>query len=464
MSITFTDEVKAVGAPQVLLDITCVIPAYNEADTISSVLDSLLGQTLLPDEIIVVVNNSDDRTYDIAREFSGQHRRHIYGQEYVTNIRVMDIGRAAHGKVTALNAGFDAARTSRYILGVDGDTTLEKDCLRNLFDEMEADSRIGGLSAIYSIDRTKFKGLFSKFLITGQKATFAAFNMDNLLNGRNMAVLGGQCSLFRTEALQAVMNHYHQKTPWVPDSEVEDSYLSLQIKKVGFSTKISMNARADVGPMLSLRALHAQQTKWTHGAISLMWPGSSRGLQGQPLHPNLRIRWFENVSMMFNIITRLGFIVLLVASLSIDAFIFNPIWLIPPVVGILLNLRIATSMKRKTIADIAYAVLIIPAEVFMWIRMSHFMSSWTRFLSNNRQDNWALQAAAERGGGKMTHLLPFVVILATMAAAVWAWMQWDVYTQVVVLNIGWPILFVLTISQTIFMTRRLLRRQFSYAV
>ena len=61
---------------------------------------------------------------------------------------------------------------------------------------MVDDPRIGGLSAIYSIDKHKFSGGMATFLVAGQRAQFAAFNMDNLLRGRNMAVLGGQCSLF----------------------------------------------------------------------------------------------------------------------------------------------------------------------------------------------------------------------------------------------------------------------------
>jgi biofilm PGA synthesis N-glycosyltransferase PgaC len=67
--------------------------------------------------------------------------------------------------------------------------------------EMVDDPRIGGLSAIYSIDKSKIHGGMAKFLVAGQRAQFAAFNLDNLLHGRNMAVLGGQCSLFSVAAL-----------------------------------------------------------------------------------------------------------------------------------------------------------------------------------------------------------------------------------------------------------------------
>ncbi len=54
--------------------IGCVIPAYNEEDSIGSVLQALLNQTRLPDVIHVVVNNSSDATVKVASEFSGPYQ------------------------------------------------------------------------------------------------------------------------------------------------------------------------------------------------------------------------------------------------------------------------------------------------------------------------------------------------------------------------------------------------------
>ena len=55
--------------------------------------------------------------------------------------------------------------------------------------------------------------------------------------------------------------------------------------------------------------------KWNYGGIDLMWPGQRGDTKGQPLHPNLRLRWFENVSMLINVTTRLAFLLLLAAAL-----------------------------------------------------------------------------------------------------------------------------------------------------
>src|SRR5574342_3041 len=47
--------------------LTVIIPAYNEAESIADTIRSLLEQTQIADEIIVVDDCSSDRTGDIAR-------------------------------------------------------------------------------------------------------------------------------------------------------------------------------------------------------------------------------------------------------------------------------------------------------------------------------------------------------------------------------------------------------------
>jgi poly-beta-1,6-N-acetyl-D-glucosamine synthase len=438
--------------------ISCIIPAYNEEGTIADVLTSLLAQTRLPDVIHVIVNNTDDDTLEIAGRFAGYHERTVKGEVFRTHVHVHDIGVNPDKKVGALNFGYYLSRGYDYVLGVDGDTTLDRRCVEWLEKEIVTDPRIGGLSAIYTFDKGKVKGAMARFLVAGQRAQFAGFNMDNLVRGRNMAVLGGQCSLFSMRALEAVMYRHHQAAPWVRDSEVEDSKLSLQIKDAGFSTKISARARAFVGPMLTLRALHGQQVKWNFGGIDLLWPGQRGDTKGQPLHPNLRLRWYENVSMLFNISARMGFLLLLAAALSIHAFVFNPIWLIPPAVATLLNLRIAASMHDKSASDIFYALLVAPAELYMWIRMGHFVSAWVQFLSRSEKDNWAAQAAAERGRGS-AYVMPALCAVATFLVLIYAWSQQSVGMQSAILSIGWPALYLVTVLQTLFMIKKLIRRQ-----
>lgn len=453
----FLDHLDSI--PTVQATVGCVIPAYNEAETIAGVLDSLLQQTRLPDVIHLIVNNTSDESVEIASHYAGPHTRLTPTGEQSTVVYVHDIGKNPDKKVGALNYGFSLVEHMDFLLGVDGDTTPEPDAIQHLVDEISSDNRIGGISAIYSIDDSALDGVMSKFLIAGQRAQFAAFNMQNLLKGRNMAVLGGQFSIFSVQALRDVMRDSHQRTPWVSDSEVEDSLLSLQIKSAGYLTKISARARAHVGGMSTVRALDGQQVKWNFGAIDLMWPGQRGDTKGQPFHPNLRLRWFEHMSMVINMTTRFLFVVLLGWSLSLGAFVFSPLWLIPPVAAVWLNFRVAHSMEFRNRRDYLFVLLIFPAEIYMMTRMGHFVRAWLKFFSKQQSDNWAAQAQAERGKG-WAWIYPFVFVAVLLAGLYAGWVHGplDVDQKSVVLAIGWPILGVLTVLQTAWMIIKASRR------
>ncbi|GAA4693177.1 glycosyltransferase [Nocardioides conyzicola] len=435
----------------------CIIPAYNEAETIAGVLDSLLQQTRLPDVIHLVVNNTSDDSVEIASHYAGPHKRMTAKGEQETVIYVHDIGKNPEKKVGALNYGYSLVEHMDYLLGVDGDTTPEPDAIEWLVDEISSDDRIGGISAIYSIDDSALDGWMAKFLIAGQRAQFSAFNMQNLLKGRNMAVLGGQFSMFSTQALRDVLRDSHQRTPWVSDSEVEDSLLSLQIKSAGYLTKISARARAHVGGMDTLRSLDAQQVKWNFGAIDLMWPGQRGDTKGQPFHPNLRLRWFEHLSMVINITSRVLFVLLLAGSLNIHAFVFSAWWVIPPLASIWLNFRVARSMEFANRRDYLFSLLLIPAETYMVIRMGHFIRAWLKFFSRQQTDNWAAQAKAERGKG-IAWLYPFVAFFFILVVFMAVWVQLPIGLRSDILAVSWPILGVITVLQTAWMFVKAMKR------
>ena len=145
------------------------------------------------------------------------------------------------------------------------------------------------------------------------------------------------------------------------------------------------------------------------------------------------------------------------------AFVFSAWWLIPVLMAVLLNLRIAYTMENRNSRDVMFAGLVFPAEIFMWIRLSHFLRSWTRFLSRKKVDNWAMQAKAEKGGGS-THWIPLILLVAVFVALAVIWSMLDPVVQSTILWIGWPIVGVVTVIQTLLMFFKLIRRHQGYKV
>ena len=106
-----------------------IIPAYNEEDWLSRTL-SALGEAMdtlsLPGEVIVVDNNSGDRTPQIARKHNAQ----------VVFEPVNQISRAR-------NTGARAAR-GRYFIFLDADTILSADLLHTALSNLSSGECCGG--------------------------------------------------------------------------------------------------------------------------------------------------------------------------------------------------------------------------------------------------------------------------------------------------------------------------------
>ncbi|EME21264.1 glycosyltransferase family 2 protein [Rhodococcus triatomae] len=92
--------------------LSVIVPAFNEEDTIAATLDHLFAQIDEIDEIVVVNNNSTDRTEDVVRELL----------ESQPKLRLVNESR--RGVSFARNAGLDAS-TSDVIARLDADTLAQ---------------------------------------------------------------------------------------------------------------------------------------------------------------------------------------------------------------------------------------------------------------------------------------------------------------------------------------------------
>lgn len=115
-------------------NVSIVIPAYNEADFIEQCLDAIQNQTVAPKEVIVVDNNSTDKTADIAAKYP-----------FVTVLH-----EPRQGVVFARDRGFDAAHGE--IIGrIDVDTIMPSDWVQNI-QRIFADSNVSAISGVMHYD------------------------------------------------------------------------------------------------------------------------------------------------------------------------------------------------------------------------------------------------------------------------------------------------------------------------
>lgn len=104
--------------------ISVVVSAYNEEEALGRCLSSVSG---LADEIIVVDNQSQDRTVEVAKKFTD----HVYSQK---NILMLN---------TNKNYGFGKA-TGDWILNLDADEEIPKDTAREILSVIKSDPKENG--------------------------------------------------------------------------------------------------------------------------------------------------------------------------------------------------------------------------------------------------------------------------------------------------------------------------------
>lgn len=110
------------------IEVSIVIPAYNEEKYIGETLNSLLKseqQTDIKYEIILVDNNSTDKTVEVARKFAAG-----------MDLRI--IKEASQGRGASRSRGFKEAQ-GKIILSADADTIFHKKWIEELKNNLKGD-------------------------------------------------------------------------------------------------------------------------------------------------------------------------------------------------------------------------------------------------------------------------------------------------------------------------------------
>jgi len=217
--------------PEELLELTVIIPARNEEESLGACLESLTAQSdevfkLGRDwELVVVDDFSTDRTAEIARGFAG--------------VTVIPAGKLEPGWTGKANAIWTAARKARgrWLLFTDADTVHEAGDLRRAIHEA-VKHKAGMLS--YS-PRQMVSGLAQRTLMPLVFCELALAYPPAKVSDPNerVAAANGQFLLVEREAYRRLGGH-----PAVADKVLEDVELAFLAKrrKVGLRFRYADDA------------------------------------------------------------------------------------------------------------------------------------------------------------------------------------------------------------------------------
>lgn len=125
------------------MKLSLIIPLYNEAKTINFLIDSILQQTRMPDEVILVDGGSADNTVSLIKQFTINDGR----------FRVIEAGRAMPGRgrnIGAENANYD------WIVFTDAGIKLDAHWIEKLIEKKESDPGAAVIYGNYSPQVTNF--------------------------------------------------------------------------------------------------------------------------------------------------------------------------------------------------------------------------------------------------------------------------------------------------------------------
>lgn len=208
-------------------DVAILIPAYNEAATISSSLSSLQELDYPNLELIVVNDGSSDdtlkeikknfRLVPVAREPENavdcEEVREVY--KSVSDERILVVDKENGGKADALNAGLNYSRSDLF-LAIDADSIVEKRSLHRLVEPyLTRDTNVVGIGGIVRVaNGCKIEGsqvkeamLPSKLLPSIQVMEYIRaflFGRTGWSRINSLPIVSGAFGLFQTELVKNI--------------------------------------------------------------------------------------------------------------------------------------------------------------------------------------------------------------------------------------------------------------------
>lgn len=345
--------------------VVCV-PAHNEETQIAATIESLLGQTRPPDDILVICDNCTDSTATIASRYP---------------VRVMETVGNRYKKAGALNQALATLRNEisadDVVLVMDADSVLAANFLEHAIARL-------ALRDVAAVGGT-FTGQPGGGIVgTFQRNEYARYARDvGRLKGK-VLVLTGTATVFRFGVLEEVRRARADGvlpggTDQVYDTRVltEDNELTLALLHLGHSIVSPRQCRLTTEVMPSWGELAKQRLRWKRGALE--------NLTDYGWTPITRRYWGRQLLSLLGVIVTITYILSVAYSLAADGGVsIRPLWM--AITAIFMLERIVTVRSRGPWQMALSAVLVVEMgyDFFLQgVQAKAFLDS-----ALNRDRNW----------------------------------------------------------------------------
>ena len=222
------------------MQLTVIIPAYNEAEYVGDTIRSLLEQTVPPTEIIMVDDGSTDGTGDVGRR---------------AGVTVIRPSKNTGSKAGAQTFALPNVRTE-LVMAIDADTTLEPTAVERLV-QYFAGADVGAACGFVLPRRIRTlweRGRFIEYLFA---FTFYKQVQDYY---RRPLISSGCFSMYRTEVLR-------RHGGWSVRTLAEDMDLTWSFHEAGVGVRFVPEAVCYPIEPYNFRLMSAQLRRWSHGFL-----------------------------------------------------------------------------------------------------------------------------------------------------------------------------------------------------
>jgi cellulose synthase/poly-beta-1,6-N-acetylglucosamine synthase-like glycosyltransferase len=295
--------------PGTVLRCTVLIPAHDEEAVLGLTLTSLTEQSRPPDRIVVVADNCNDATVEVARA----HRIEVF--ETLGN---------TEKKAGALNQQLDRLLSRieprDVVMVMDADSTIAPEFLEVALGLLEGDRdliAVGGL--FYGEDGGQLVGQF-------QRNEYTRYQRIVARKLGRVFVLTGTASVIRAYAMRAVAD---ARGPFLPGPEgrvydtlalTEDNELTLALKTLGARMTSPPPCRVTTEIMTGWRDLWRQRLRWHRGALENI------GVYG--VTRATALYWGQQLGLAYGVVAFQSYLLLMTVSLlAADELRWSPFWL-----------------------------------------------------------------------------------------------------------------------------------------
>lgn len=232
--------------------VSVIVPAYNESDNLVDVVQRLNELNYPEYEILIINDGSKDETASYAKFLARKYER----------VRFVDLKENC-GKANALYLGFMAAK-GEYLVCVDGDSYLDKDCIRYLMAHFLNPNNGERVGAVTGNPRVRNRSsLFAKMQLCEYASIISLIKRTQRIWGKVMTVSGVVVAYRKQALLDCGL--------WDRDMITEDIAVTWKLERNFWDIRYEPHALCWMLVPETLKGLIKQRKRWAQGGQEVMF-------------------------------------------------------------------------------------------------------------------------------------------------------------------------------------------------